>query len=1031
MRNVVGGTRCVRITPVCVAASVIAILAAATMVFANPAGAANVAFPVGAGWTNPASPRSFEDWGFGSCNPPYYAGKAHLGADSQGAHAGESVVSMSAGTVRKIVAQDWGPGAAVGIEHVAGDGSRFLAVYGHLTGVTVAVGATVSAGQQLASIYDWKINGVDNSHVHLGIRPLANGENAANLIPWGSSTCSNGYANSYGFVNPMPWLAAHPVGSQATPPEGSRFHDQGLTQQWIKVGESILPVTVGDAEKYDGEGQTQIYVAPIGYTDGRSQSIPSGTLIRPVGGLSQSIVVDGVKHPVVDGTTSSCLQTSHVLYVVPVASESALPTGPNAYCELPPETRFTEGEAPDQFIAIGHRVLPVGFADAGRYDAEGNSQVIKLPVGYKDAHGPGVGLDDGTIVRPVGGLSQYLIANGSKYPIPGASTSQCFLRNARLYTVPADWLTDVPTGPAATCDLPSQTRFVEEGSLNQWIAIDSYVLPVSFGDAQKFDSEGNTNVVSMPVGYVADHSQTVPPGAVFRPVGAASQFVFTGGQKHSIPDEATSVCYTAGRPLRVLPADVVSAMPVGPTATCAPKAPTAVTAAAGNQQATVSWSAPPDPGASPITGYTVLSSPGGKTCASTPAQRSCAVVGLTNGTTYTFTVTATNTNGTGPASTPSPPVVPISGFYFHPLSPQRILDSRGSNGGWNAKLAQTPKALTVTGGPANVPAGAAAVVVNVTATGSSAPSFLTVYPTGGTAPGTSSLNFAAGETIPNLVTVKVGTNGQVSFANAVGTTDVIVDIVGYFDSIPADRYNAIPPARILDSRGTTGGWNTKVTAAAPKLLQVRGAGGVPASADAVIVNVTATGGTANSYLTVYPAGQPVPTASNVNFAAGQTIPNLAAVQIGVGGNISIANAVGATDVVVDVVGYFAATSGDVFHPISPTRLLDSRGTTGGWNAKLAANAPRTLTVTLTAGVPANATAVIGNTTVTGGTANSFLTVYPAGQPVPTASNVNFAAGQTIPNLVAVKVGTNGQIAFANAVGSTHVIFDLGGYFTPN
>ena len=56
------------------------------------------------------------------------------------------------------------------------------------------------------------------------------------------------------------------------------------------------------------------------------------------------------------------------------------------------------------------------------------------------------------------------------------------------------------------------------------------------------------------------------------------------------------------------------------------------------------------------------------------------------------------------------------------------------------------------------------------------------------------------------------------------------------------------------------------------------------------------------------------------------------------------------------------------------------------------------------GVPVGATAVIGNTTVTGGTANSFVTVFPAGGSVPNASNVNFAAGQTIPNLVAGQGG---------------------------
>ena len=62
-------------------------------------------------------------------------------------------------------------------------------------------------------------------------------------------------------------------------------------------------------------------------------------------------------------------------------------------------------------------------------------------------------------------------------------------------------------------------------------------------------------------------------------------------------------------------------------------------------------------GGSPITSYTVTSSPGGKTA--TGASSPITVTGLTNGTAYTFTVTATNALGTGPASSPSNSVTPV------------------------------------------------------------------------------------------------------------------------------------------------------------------------------------------------------------------------------------------------------------------------------------------------------------------------------------------------------------------------------------
>src|SRR5205823_8968187 len=90
-----------------------------------------------------------------------------------------------------------------------------------------------------------------------------------------------------------------------------------------------------------------------------------------------------------------------------------------------------------------------------------------------------------------------------------------------------------------------------------------------------------------------------------------------------------------------------------------PGAPTNVSAAAGNAQAAVSWTAPAPNGSGTITGYTVTAAPGGATATTTGAT-TATVTGLTNGTAYTFTVTATNAIGTGPASAASAPVTPAT-----------------------------------------------------------------------------------------------------------------------------------------------------------------------------------------------------------------------------------------------------------------------------------------------------------------------------------------------------------------------------------
>jgi len=421
-------------------------------------------------------------------------------------------------------------------------------------------------------------------------------------------------------------------------------------------------------------------------------------------------------------------------------------------------------------------------------------------------------------------------------------------------------------------------------------------------------------------------------------------------------------------------------------------------------------------------------------------RTSKAIVWVLVAATVTIGVPTFGIGGLAPASAASA-VTPPAGSYFHSLAPSRVLDSRGSNGGWNAKLsAAAPRSLTVTGGTANVPVDATAVVVNVTVTEGSANSFLSVFPAGGTVPNVSNINFAAGETIPNLVTVKVGTAGQISFANAVGSVHVIADLVGYYGPTAADRYNPVLPFRLYYGLGDYAHGGIK--AGAPRSFQVSGLNGIASSATAVIMNVTVTNPTANSFLTVFPAGGPAPNASNVNFGTGQTIANLVTVKLGTGGQITIANAVGSAVVVLDVVGYYDAGAGDLFHPLPPVRILDSRGLVGGFGGKVPAGLePRTLQVAGVGGVPADATAVVGNVTVTEADTGSFLSVYPSGltfppctmpyqQPCPTpytTSILNFGTGQTIANLDAVKLG-GGKIDFANAVGTVHAIFDVVGYF---
>ena len=253
-------------------------------------------------------------------------------------------------------------------------------------------------------------------------------------------------------------------------------------------------------------------------------------------------------------------------------------------------------------------------------------------------------------------------------------------------------------------------------------------------------------------------------------------------------------------------------------------------------------------------------------------------------------------------------------------------------------------------------------------------------------------------------------------------------------------YTPVVPGRLLDTRPAMAtidglgrpavplGANSSLT------VPVLGRAGVPADGvSAVVLNVTVTNPTAASFLTVWPQGAKRPTASNLNFVAGQTVPNLVVAKVGSSGRVALYNLSGRVDVVVDVAGFVPETDG--FVPLVPARLLETRAGLptidglGRPGAPLGAQRSIDIQVTGRGGVPGSGVdSVALNVTATNVTAASYLTVWPAGQRRPVASNLNMVAGQTVPNLVVAKVGAGGRVSVYNHSGVTDIVADVAGYF---
>jgi len=367
---------------------------------------------------------------------------------------------------------------------------------------------------------------------------------------------------------------------------------------------------------------------------------------------------------------------------------------------------------------------------------------------------------------------------------------------------------------------------------------------------------------------------------------------------------------------------------------------------------------------------------------------------------------------------------------FRDVPPARILDTRV--GAPKVPLGPRGVLQLAVAGRGGVPAaGVSAVVMNLTVTGTTANGYVVAYPSGAVRPLVSSLNFPPGWTGANLVTVPLGANGAIDVFNDAGQAHVIGDVVGYYAATDAaamptnalfssGAYHYLTPQRILDTRASGGS-------------PVSSRGSLPVTHDLlrlstdVLVNITATGATADGYLTVGSGST-----STLNFARGSTVSNTAIVPTGADPmSFEIHNlSNGTVNIIVDVIGYFAypdGANGEMrFRPIAPARIVDTRQGMGA--NRLAAATTRTVIAPSSVMAP-DTRALVINLTAVRPTTSTFLTLWAAdGSAKPPTSNLNPVAGQILAGSTIAGLGSGHALNIYNSAGATDLLVDVTGTF---
>jgi hypothetical protein len=249
------------------------------------------------------------------------------------------------------------------------------------------------------------------------------------------------------------------------------------------------------------------------------------------------------------------------------------------------------------------------------------------------------------------------------------------------------------------------------------------------------------------------------------------------------------------------------------------------------------------------------------------------------------------------------PVSNTSALEFYPVTPCRLVDTRGANGalGGPSLVGNSVRSFPILSSSCSVPSTAQAYSLNYTSVPQETLGFLTTWPTGQTQPLVSTLNAPTGAVTANAAIVPAGTNGDVSVF-VTNDSNLVIDINGYFAPPGVGGLSLFPstPCRVLDTRNPAGSQPFNGTLN----IDVVGSGcGAPATAQTFVLNATVVPPGPLGFLTLWPQGAVQPLVSTLNAGDGAVTSNMAILPT-TNGSVS-AFVSNLSHLVLDIAAFFA------------------------------------------------------------------------------------------------------------------------------